>query len=265
MNVLITGIASGIGKALTDIFTNNSHTVYGIDINGVSNTDILHSFKCDITNSNSLNDVKEYLITNNIKLDMIINVAGIHKMISLVESNYDDIKKVIDINLSGTILVNNTFHSLLKKDGTIIIVTSEVASFDPLPFNGLYNVSKTALETYAQALRQEMNLLGQKVITFQPGAIETPLSSGSLTGTEKLAENTILYKNQANNFLHLVKNFMGEPIKTEKLANFIYKKSTKKNPKYTYKIHHNIGLSLLSILPKRLQCFIVKLLLNRKK
>ena len=265
MNVLITGIASGIGKALAQIFINNSHVVYGIDINESCGIENLHCFKCDITSTTSLLNVKKYLVNNNIALDMIINVAGIHKMASLIESNYDEIKKVIDINLCGTMLVNNTFHSLLKKNGKIVIITSEVASFDPLPFNGLYSVSKTALESYAQALRQEMNLLGQKVITFQPGAIETPLSNSSLVATEKLAKDTILYKNQANNFLHLVKNFMGKPIKPDKLAKYIYKKSTKKNPKFTYKIHRNPGLILLSILPKRLQCFIVKLLLNTNK
>ena len=264
MNILITGIASGIAKSLSDIFLNNNHIVYGIDINDVESKENLFTFKCDISNPDSLTSIKDHLTKNNITLDMIINVAGIHKMASLVETDYNEMKKVIDINLCGTMLVNNTFHSLLSKNGKIVIVTSEVASFDPLPFNGLYNVSKVALESYAQALRQELNLLGQKVITFQPGAIETPLSNGSLVGTERLASDTVLYKKQANNFLQLVKNFMGKPIKTDKLAKFIYKNSIKKRTKYTYKIHRNPGLVLLSILPKRLQCFIVKLLVNKK-
>ena len=186
-------------------------------------------------------------------------------MASLVESDYNAMKKLIDINLCGTMLVNNTFHSLLNKNGKIIIITSEVATFDPMPFNGLYTVSKTALESYAQALRQELNLINQKVITFQPGSIETPLATNSMSDTEKLASTTTLYEKQANNFLQLAQKFMGKPIKTAKLANFIYKKSIKKNPKYTYKIHRNLGLVLLNALPKRLQCFIIKLLLNRKQ
>ena len=183
-------------------------------------------------------------------------------MVSLVEDDYNQMKKLIDINLCGTILVNNTFHSNLKTNGKIVIVTSEVAEFDPMPFNGLYNVSKTALESYAQALRQELNLLGQKVITIQPGAIETSLSTNSMNDTQHLANNTKLYKKQANKFLNIAKKFMGKPIKSEKLALFIYKKTTKKNPKYTYKIHRNLGLVLLNILPKKTQCAIIKLLLS---
>ena len=264
MNVLITGAASGIGKALTQIYLDNNHNVYGIDINDINEKENLYVFKGDITKRESLQEIEIYLVANNINLDLIIDVAGIHRMASLVETNYDDLKKVIDINLSGTMLVNHTFHKYLKQKGKIIIVTSEVAGYDPLPFNGLYNVSKTALEAYAQALRQELNLLGQKVITIQPGAIETPLSNGSLDGTERLANETVLYKKQAHHFLYLVKNFMGTPIKTSKLAKFIYNISLKKRNKYIYKIHRSLGLILLNLLPKKMQCFVVKLLLNRK-
>lgn len=262
MNILITGAASGIGNAVKNYYLSQGHNVYAIDVQKIEEEDRLNCFVCDITNKDDLLHVKEDLENNNISLDIILNIAGIHMMASLVESDFDKMKKLIDINLSGTILVNNVFHSLLKEKGRIIIVTSEVASFDPMPFNGLYNVSKTALDCYAQALRQEINLIGQKVITIRPGAVETPLSDGSLKGTEELANNTVLYKKQASKFLGIVKKFMGKPIKAEKLAKLIYKASIKKRPKLIYKKHRNIGLVLLSILPKRMQCWIIKLLLK---
>ena len=51
------------------------------------------------------------------------------------------------------------FNKLLKENGRIIITTSEVAPLAPMPFNGIYNVTKTALDSYSQALRQELNLI----------------------------------------------------------------------------------------------------------
>ena len=183
-------------------------------------------------------------------------------MASLAESSYADMKRVIDINLCGTMLVNRMFHRLLAANGRIIIVTSEVASMDPMPFNGLYTVSKTALDSYAQALRQELNLIGQKVITIRPGAIDTPLSTGSMEATGALAANTALYSRQAKNFASLAAKFMGTPIKPEVLAATIYKASTSRHPRLIYTKHQNPGLTLLNILPKRLQCFVIKLLLN---
>ena len=256
--VLITGASSGIGKSLKDIFLQNNYHVIALDIKGIDPQDNLDSFICDITNKESLQNVKNTLDKQNIKLDYIINVAGIHMMASLVESPLEQMQRLININLNGTMSVNRIFHSLLKEKGRIIIITSEVASFDPMPFNGLYNVSKTALDTYAQALRQELNLLNQMVITFRPGAVKTPLCDSSLTGTQNLVDSTILYKKQAGKFLKLVTMFMGKPLSPTKMAKFIYKKSIKKHPKLIYKKHQNIGLVLLSILPKRWQCAIIK-------
>lgn len=263
-NVLITGVSSGIGKAIKDEFIKNNFNVYGIDLAPVGNEYNFTFFQADITNEDKILDIKKFFDNNKISFDLIINVAGIHKMASLVESNYEDLKKVIDVNLLGTMLVNRSFHSLLNEKGRIIIVTSEVASYDPMPFNGLYNISKTALDCYAQALRQELNLINQKVITIRPGAVETPLSQSSILATENLVNNTKLYKKQSKHFLSLVTKFMGKPMKPNKMGRKIYKISIKKRPKLIYKIHQNIGLVMLSMLPKKMQCWIIKLLLNRK-
>ena len=261
MNVLITGAASGIGQAVAKCFVEHGHTVYGIDLTKTGNSGNYFGFAADITDQISLQSVKKHLQEQCITLDAILNIAGIHKMASLVESDYDTMKKVVDVNLSGTVLVNRVFYDLLTGNGRVIIVTSEVAGFDPMPFNGLYNVTKTALDAYAQALRQELNLLGQKVVTIRPGAVETSLSKQSMKATQELADTTRLYRKQARNFAGLAAKFMGKPIKAQVLAALIYKATTTKNPKLIYKKHQNPGLVLLNILPKRLQCWAIKLLL----
>lgn len=260
--ILITGSASGIGEEVKKIFLENGYQVIGLDINNQLEVNNLISFKVDITNSDDLKKIKEYCLENNILLDGIINIAGIHKMASLVETNFSDIKKLIDINLLGTMLVNNTFHQILTKEGRVVIVTSEVGSMDPMPFNALYNISKTALDAYAQGLRQELNLINQKVITIKPGSIETPLSKGSLVDTEKLSNETKLYEKQASKFLRITKKFMGKTVKPEKVAVLIYKSYNKKNPKLIYRINRNPYLTILNLLPKRLQCFIIKTILK---
>ena len=262
MNFLITGAASGIGKAAAEYILEQGHTVYAIDLSAAQPRENLISFVADITDEAALMKIRDALLEKGVKVDVIANVAGIHMMSSLAESDYAKMKKVVDVNLGGTMLVNRIFHSCLEEKGKIIIVTSEVASFDPMPFNGLYNVSKTALDTYAQALRQELNLIGQKVITIRPGAVETPLSKSSVQATQNLADTTVLYQNQAKNFAHLAANFMGTPICPTVLAKLIYKATTQKRPKFIYKKHQNIGLVLLNILPKRLQCAVIKGLLN---
>lgn len=250
-HVLITGVSSGIGEKTKDIFLANGYFVIGLDIKETNESNNFKFIKTNITNESDVLNVSNYLETNNIELDAVINIAGIHKMSSLVEDDFNNLKKVIDINLLGPMLINNKLHKNLKPKGKILIITSEVAGLDPLPFNGLYSVSKIALENYAQALRQELNLLNQKVITIMPGAIETPLQEGSLKATSDLSDKTVLYKKQSKKFLRITKKFMGKPLKAEKLARKIYKITIKKRNKLTYKIHRNLGLVLLNLLPKR--------------
>ena len=264
MNVLITGVASGIGQAAADQFLSRGHVVYGIDRLAVAEKEGLFTFTADITNETSLQQVAQQLQKQGTHLDAMINIAGKHSMASLVESNFAQMKQIIDINLCGTMLVNRVFHTLLTEKGRIVIVTSEVAAFDPMPFNGLYNVSKTALDCYAQALRQELNLLGQKVVTIRPGAVETPLSAGSVKATADLAERTLLYKRQAKNFSALAAKFMGKPMKAEALAALIYRATMVKQPKLIYQKHRNPGLVVLSWLPKRIQCYLIKWILNMR-
>ena len=263
MNILITGAASGIGRALTAELLSLGHTVYALDICEIETRERLIPLRADITKPEELTRVAKMLADTAVTLDSLICVAGIHRMASLVESDTETLERVIRVNLVGTMLTCRLLHPYLKEKGRVLIVTSEVASFDPLPFNGLYNVSKTALDAYAQALRQELGLLGQKVITIRPGAVETPLQNSSLSGTEALAEKTKLYKKQSKHFLYFVKHFMGTPMKPEKMARKIARIHEKRHPRLIYKIHQNAGLVLLSALPKRMQCAVIRWLLNR--
>ncbi len=258
--VLITGAASGIGYAVADQFIKNGHTVYALD---VKKSEIGIPLTADITDQTALESVLANLQENGVKLDIILNFAGVHTMGSFIESDFEKIRRVMEINFLGTVLVNKTFHPLLKEKGKIVITSSEVAPLAALPFNGIYSVSKTALDSYAQSLRQELNLLGQKVITLRPGAVETPLSKSSAVSTQKLCEETKLYKAESKNFCKIVEKFTGTPMKAEKFAHFAYKVAMKKHPKYVYAKHRNVGLILLGVLPKRLQCAVVKWLVKR--
>ncbi len=266
MNILVTGAASGIGLATAQRFASLGHKVFALDIKELAvspGSENIISYVADVTREDSVNHVRDEILNTGATFDAIICVAGIHTMASLVEEDFDIIKRVIDVNLCGTMLVCRKFHPLLKGDGRIIIVTSEVASYSPLPFNGLYNLSKVALDSYAEALRQELNLIGQRVITVRPGATKTPLEASSANSTEALAKKTVLYKKQAKHFTYFVSKFTGKPLPPEKIAALIYRAATKKRPRTAYSKNRHIGLVLLSLLPHSLQCRIIKALLNR--
>jgi len=264
MRILLTGAASGIGAAAAELLISKGHSVIGIDVLEIGEREGLTSFSADITDTAALEEIAASLTADGITLDVIISCAGIHRMLSLVEGDTAVMQRLIEVNLLGAMNVNRIFFPLLVPKGRIVIVTSEVAPLDPLAFNGLYGISKTALDSYAEALRMEVGLLGVSVVTVRPGAVETPLCSSSLIATARLAEETVLYKKQATHFLGIVKRFMGKPIPPEKFAPTVLRAATARHPRLCYSKHRNIGLILLSALPLRMQCGIIRLLLNRK-
>ena len=95
MTLLITGTASGIGKAVADHFIQRGHTVYGIDTACSESRENFLGFVADITSETSLEQAKTHLHKNGIRLDAILNIAGIHRMAYLVESDYAQMKKVV--------------------------------------------------------------------------------------------------------------------------------------------------------------------------
>ncbi|MBQ9747190.1 MAG: SDR family NAD(P)-dependent oxidoreductase [Clostridia bacterium] len=264
-HILLTGASSGIGAATAELLRNEGYTVYAVDVCDMTEKEGVIAFTADITDKARLEEICTELDAKGVTLDAIVNVAGIHGMFSLVEGDAERMRRLIDVNLTGTIYVNRIFHRLLAPRGRIVIVTSEVAPLAPMPFNGLYNVSKTALDCYAQALRQELNLLGQSVVTIRPGAIETPLASGSLRSTDALSRETVLYHKQASRFLGITRRFMGTPLRPQKLATLILRALRAKRPRLIYHKHRNAGLVLLSCLPLRAQCFVIRLLLSTSR
>ena len=57
---------------------------------------------------------------------------------------------------------------------------------------------------------------------------------------------------------------MGKPLSPDRMAKVICRAALAKHPRLVYSKHRSPGLILLGILPKRLQCFVIRLLLNRK-
>lgn len=261
MNVLLSGGSSGIGNAVLKYFKEKGINVYSLDIKDLDEDNVI-SYKVDLTDVNELIRIKEEFKKENIRFDAIVNVAGMFIIDSFIEVSDEELKRLIDVNLMACINLNKIFFELLNEKGRIIITSSEVSTLDPLPFNGIYSVSKCALDAYSQALRQELNLLNYKVITIRPGAFNTNLSRSSLVQTRELMDKTKLYSKQSHKFYNLVKKFMGKPSDPKKICNIYYKALTKKRPKLVYKKHINKLLVLLSVLPKRMQLLIIKRLLK---
>ena len=145
--ILITGVSGGMGLETAKKFIASGYLVYGLDIKEPKdNVDGLIFIKTDLTR---IEDVNNAFNKVNDKLDCIINTAGIYDLNSLIEMEEKDFTRVFDINLFSIYRINRYFIDLLNPKGKIIITSSELAPLDPLPFTGIYGISKAAVEKYA--------------------------------------------------------------------------------------------------------------------
>ena len=278
-NVIVTGASGGMGNSICKLLAEKGYQVFGLDLKEPDkaiwpNADTKeppsnhlgaqHYIPCDITDSASITAAFEQIKTQVTSLDAIIHTAGIYDLDSLIEMDEERFLRIFNINLFGVYRINKTFLPLLQKGGRIIITTSELAPLDPLPFTGIYAVTKGALEKYAYSLRMELNLLGIHVSIIRPGAVKTSLLGDSTRALDKFVDNTALYPCNAANFRKVVDSVEARNIAPKKIARLALKALTVRRPKFVYNINRNILLKLLNILPDRLQVWIIKEILRTR-
>ena len=261
-NILVTGAAGGMGKAICESLMRKGYKVYGIDYRKSNDTDGVEFFECDVTDTGSIEKVYEKIKENTDRIDGIVHTAGIYDMDSLIEMDEKRFIRIFDINVFGVFRINKIFAPMLKKGSRIIITSSELAPLDPLPFNGIYGITKSTLEKYAFSLRMETNLLGVPVSIIRPGAVKTGLLGASTQAIERFVNNTKLYKCNASKFKKIVDSVESRNITPDKIAEKVLSALKDKNPKYVYNINRNPLLRLLDSLPDKAQVNILGLILK---
>lgn len=260
--ILITGICGGMGAAAAKLLIHDGYAVYGIDKKDTCDINGVVYAKADITDPEELDGAAAKF--NGVRFDAIAHFAGIYDMNSLIEISERDFEKICRINFFGAFFVNKKFFKQLKEKGKIIITSSELAPLDPLPFTGLYAMTKTALEKYADALRMEVNSLGVSVSVIRPGAVNTNLINDSTAALDRLCDNTELYSCNAKNFRAIVNSVETKSVSPEKIAKTLEKALKAKKPRYVYNLNRNFWLRLLSAMPKRFQVWIITKIISKK-
>lgn len=258
MHVLVTGAAGGMGKAICRRLRDAGYTVYGIDRKPEDGI-----FYCDVTDETSVLDAFAKISAQTDRLDAIVHTAGIYDLDSLLEMDEARFSRILEVNLAGVYRVNKAFLPLLHAGSRIVITTSELAPLDPLPFTGVYAMTKAALEKYAFSLRMELRLLGISVSVLRPGAVQTDLLGDSTAALDRFCAHTKLYRCNAARFKQIVDSVEAKNVSPARVANLALRALTARRPKYVYNLNRNPLLRLLSLLPDRLQVAIICKILQK--
>ena len=260
--VLITGAAGGMGRAAARRLLEAGWTVWGLDLREPAGLPGLRFLRADLTDPASVEAAAEALRAAGVRLNAVVHMAGLYDLDSLVELDEAAWNRIFQVNLFGPWRVNRALLPLLAPEARILITTSELAPLDPLPFTGLYAVTKTALDRYASALRMELQLLGHRVVVLRPGAVDTGLLDVSTARLEAFCAHTEHYALNAARFRRIVNRVEARKIPPERVAELVQRILTVPHPRDLYSLNRNPLLLLLNALPARAQREIIRRILK---
>ena len=176
--VLITGTASGIGKATAEHLIEKGHIVYGGDIQFSQNkylNDIGgHALEMDVTNPVMVNAGVEKIIAEQGRIDVLFNNAGYGLYGAVEEVSMEDVRQQFEVNVFGYAQLVKAVMPYMRAQGDgLILNNTSVGGHIYTPLGAWYHATKHALEGWSDALRFEVKHFGVDVVVIEPGFINT--------------------------------------------------------------------------------------------
>ncbi len=177
MRVLVTGASSGIGRTVCEMLLANGHSTIGIarDFGKFPCDDCrFEAHAIDLADLDQLPEHLQTLVAAYPALDALVLNAGVGRFGAIEQFSYDQIRALIDLNLTSHVFVVRAFLPTLKKAGRghLVLMGSEAALAGTAQ-GSLYCAAKFALRGFAQALRAECARAGVRVTLVNPGMVQS--------------------------------------------------------------------------------------------
>ena len=183
---VVTGAASGIGRATAEAFAKAGAHVLLADINQEMGEAVAAAlcaqghgadfFRVDITDAPSIEAFRQAALGKRGRVDIVANVAGWGKTEPFVENKPEFWRKLIDLNFLGTVMVTRAFVDgmMERRSGKIVTVASDAGRVGSLG-ESVYSGTKGGVIAFTKALAREMARYDVTVNCVCPGPTDTPL------------------------------------------------------------------------------------------
>jgi NAD(P)-dependent dehydrogenase (short-subunit alcohol dehydrogenase family) len=206
---LVTGAASGIGKACVEAFLKRGAAVVGLDrnpaIEGMWTRPDFLGLTCDLTDRKLVNDSLEKAVKRFGGVDMLVLNAGIFPSSqSIQDIPAESWRAAMTVNVEANLLVMQACHALLRlapRGGRIVVIGSKNVPA-PGPGAAAYSASKAALNQLARVAALEWAQDGIRINSLHPNAVyDTALWTDEVLASRAKAYNLTVEQYKKNNLL----------------------------------------------------------------
>jgi short-subunit dehydrogenase len=231
--VLVTGASSGIGKAAAEIFAKEGYVVYGTSRRG--NYETVEPYGASLTllpmtlqDEETIRSAVQYILKRHGRIDILVNAAGSGIAGAIEETTVKEAREQFDVLFFGAVSVlNHVLPGMREAKRGLVINIGSVASFFPLPFQGMYSAAKAAMFAMTCALRMEMKPFGVRFCQIEPGDTKTSFTERRVL-TKKSSETA--YKAPFVRALYEMERSEMAGVLPAHYAKAIVKAARKKNP-----------------------------------
>lgn len=190
--IVITGAASGMGRATAERFLAEGWRVLALDVVEMEFSNQspgeFAQYIADVRYRDSVSEALAALLTPGHRIDAIANIAGVYPPTSLSEYDIETYRKIFDINVLGVVNVVAAASPYLDH-GSAVVNFASVDAFEVSPGQLFYGASKAAVVMLTKALALELAPRGIRINGIAPGWVETP--GNAATGRMTEAANGI--------------------------------------------------------------------------
>jgi NAD(P)-dependent dehydrogenase (short-subunit alcohol dehydrogenase family) len=183
--VLVTGGASGIGRALCEAFAAAGARVYAADINETGLKELvadaeedryISALTLDVSQRQDFKKAIGEVLKEHGRLDILVNNAGIVLAGAFSDTSEEEMEKIVDINLWSVLHGTQLAYAQMITQGYGQIVNvSSSGGLMPVPNQTMYSAIKHAVVGFSHSLREEAALHGVKINTVFPGMVQSDL------------------------------------------------------------------------------------------
>jgi NAD(P)-dependent dehydrogenase (short-subunit alcohol dehydrogenase family) len=172
---LVTGGASGIGRATALMLAQRGARVAVLDLDPSRVPDPLLPVRADVTDDGSVAQAVTDAVERLGELDVLVNNAGIGAAGTVEANGLDEWRRVLDVNLLGLVRVTRAaLPALRRSDAAAIVNVASIVATAGLPDRALYSASKGAVAALTRAMAVDHLSEGIRINCVHPGTVDTP-------------------------------------------------------------------------------------------